>query len=70
MLMMTHDLMPFVDHVAQRHPAFKLTLDHLALDSSKRDEEAFRDIDKLIALARRPNVMVKVSALPTYTRDS
>ena len=70
MLMMHHDQLHMVDKVAQRYPACKLTLDHLALDSSKRDDDAFRDLDKLLALAKRPNIMVKVSALPTYTTDS
>ena len=35
----------------------------------KQDEEAFRDLDKLLAMARRPNVAVKASALPCYTTD-
>lgn len=70
MLMMTHELLPFIDRVAERHPGFKFALCHLALDSGKRDDDAFRDLDRLLALAKRPNVMVKVSALPTYTTDS
>jgi predicted TIM-barrel fold metal-dependent hydrolase len=70
MLMVTHAMMPIVDRIAERHPRLKLSLCHLALDSSKRDEEAFRDLDKVLALAKRPNVTVKVSALPGYTSDS
>lgn len=70
MLMMTHAMMDLVDRIAERHPGLKLALCHLSLNSSKRDEEAFRDLDKLLALARRPNVSVKVSALPAYTTDA
>jgi predicted TIM-barrel fold metal-dependent hydrolase len=70
MLMVTHAMMPIVDRVAERHPRLKLSLCHLALDSSKRDEEAFRDLDKLLVLAKRLNVTVKVSALPGYTTDA
>jgi predicted TIM-barrel fold metal-dependent hydrolase len=69
MLMVTHAMMELVDGIAARHPGLKLALCHLSLDSSKRDEEAFRDLDKVLALARRPNVCVKVSALPAYTTD-
>lgn len=43
---------------------------HLAFSSSQKDEEALRDFDKLLAIAMRPNVAVKASALPTYTSDS
>ena len=70
MLMVTHAQMPDVDRIAERHPGLELALCHLSLDSSKRDEEAFRDLDKLLALSRRANVSVKVSALPTYTKDT
>lgn len=70
MLMVKHSMMDIVDHIAERHPQLKLALCHLSLDSSKRDEEAFRDLDKLLAVARRPNISVKVSALPAYTTDA
>lgn len=70
MLMVNHSMMDIVDRIAERHPGLELALCHLSLDSSKRDEEAFRDLDKLLALSRRPNVSVKVSALPAYTTDS
>ena len=42
----------------------------LALDSQYHDAEAFRDFDKLLAIAKRPNVAAKASALPCYTSDS
>lgn len=70
MLMVKHSMMDIVDRIAQRHPGLKLALCHLSLDSSKRDAEAFAEFDKLLAIARRPNISVKVSALPTYTTDS
>jgi L-fuconolactonase len=43
-------------------------MDHLALTSGKFDDDAFRDLDKLLAIAKRPNVAAKVSALPCYTK--
>jgi L-fuconolactonase len=62
-----HPAVKLVDAVAERHPRLRLILDHLALASGVKDDEAFRDLDMLLAIARRPNVAVKVSALPGYT---
>ena len=59
-----------IDTVAGQHPGLKLVMDHLALPSGKKDEEAFRDLDRLLALAKRPNVAVKVSTLPNYSTDA
>jgi L-fuconolactonase len=60
----------FVDRIAERHPGLKLVLDHLALNFCKKDDEAFADLDKLLALAKQPNVAVKASKLPAYTSDA
>ena len=56
-----------VDEVAERHPRLKLILDHMALDTGVKDDAAFKDFDLLLPIAKRPNVAVKVSALPGYT---
>jgi predicted TIM-barrel fold metal-dependent hydrolase len=61
--------MPLIDRIAERHPQLKLVIDHLGLTTGK-DAEAFRDLDLVIALARRPNVAVKVSCLPHFTADA
>ncbi|HUA55589.1 MAG TPA: amidohydrolase family protein [Candidatus Sulfotelmatobacter sp.] len=53
-----------VDPIAARHPGLKLVIDHLGRFSNLRDAEAFADLPLLLALARRPNVAVKASALP------
>jgi predicted TIM-barrel fold metal-dependent hydrolase len=50
-----------VDRIAERHPHFGLT--------GGKDEAAFRNFDKLLALAARPNVAVKASCLPAYTTE-
>jgi L-fuconolactonase len=68
MLFALHADLHLVDRIAERHPGLKLTIDHLGLTGGK-DEEAFREFDKLLVLARRPNVAVKVSCLPHYTTD-
>jgi L-fuconolactonase len=60
--------MPLMDRVAERHPGLRLVIDHLGLMQGK-DAEAFRDLDRVLALARRPNVAVKVSCLPHFSAD-
>ncbi|HMH19683.1 MAG TPA: amidohydrolase family protein [Burkholderiales bacterium] len=71
-VMMTcpYAIIHLADEIAARHPGLRLTIDHLGLLPKTRDEEAFRDFDKLLALARRPNIAVKASALPCYTSDT
>lgn len=58
-----------LDGIAGRHPGLSLIVDHLALPIGKKDEAAFAALDEVLALARCPNVAVKVSALPCYTRE-
>jgi L-fuconolactonase len=70
MALVPHSLLHLIDRVAGRHPQLKLALCHFSLADNARDDEAFRDFEKLIAVARRPNVAVKASALPCYTSDS
>jgi L-fuconolactonase len=65
-----HDMLHLLDQAAERHPTLHFIIDHLALPRDKRDEEAFANLDKLLAIARRPNIAVKVTALPAYTADS
>jgi predicted TIM-barrel fold metal-dependent hydrolase len=69
-ILVPHTLVPLVDGIAERYPQLKIVMDHCALPSGKKDQEAFRDFDKLLAIAKRPNVAVKVSALPCYSTDA
>lgn len=68
-VLVPHSLVHLIDDVAQRYPDLKLVMDHLALNSKLRDAEAFAELDKLLAIAKRPNVAAKASALPCYTND-
>jgi predicted TIM-barrel fold metal-dependent hydrolase len=68
MTLALHADMPLISRVAERHPGLWLTIDHLGLTTGK-DEEAFRHLDSVLALAKRPNIAVKVSCLPHYTTD-
>jgi L-fuconolactonase len=61
--------LPAVDKIAERHPALKLVIDHLALGRGKKGDDTFAGLPELCALARRPNVAVKASSLPSYTPE-
>jgi len=63
-------LLPAIDAIAARHPDLKLVIDHLALARGGKDDAAFADIEQLLALAKRPNVAAKASALPRYSSES
>jgi predicted TIM-barrel fold metal-dependent hydrolase len=68
MTLVLHSDMPLINRVAERYPGLWLTIDHLGLTTGK-DEEVFRNLDSVLALAKRPNIAVKVSCLPHYTTD-
>lgn len=69
MVLISHALVHHIDRIAGRHPDLRLVMDHLALTRNTKDEDAFRDLDRLLALAKHPNVAVKTSALPCFTND-
>jgi predicted TIM-barrel fold metal-dependent hydrolase len=62
-----HPLVHLLDDAAQRYPGLKLTMDHLGIPSDTKDADAFRGLDKVLAMAKRPNVSAKASALPCYS---
>lgn len=64
-----HRLLPFIDRAAERHPALKFVINHFALTGDAKDAAAFVEFDKLLALARRPNIGVKVSCMPLYSTE-
>lgn len=71
MVLFHHEYLHLLDGMAQRYPGLRLVLDHLGLKSTKGYPEAtnFATLDKVLALAGRPNVAAKVSALPCYADD-
>jgi Predicted metal-dependent hydrolase of the TIM-barrel fold len=67
MALFPHSHMHLADEIAARHPGLKLVIDHLGLTGAAKDEAAFKDFDRLLKLARHPNVAVKASALPVFS---
>jgi predicted TIM-barrel fold metal-dependent hydrolase len=71
MVLFHHEYMHLADKVAERYPGLRLVLDHIGLKSGKDVTEAqnFATLDKVLALAKRPNVAAKVTAMPCYAGD-
>jgi L-fuconolactonase len=71
MVLFHHEHMHLADSVAERYPGLRLVMDHLGLKSDKNVTEAsnFASLDKVLALAKRPNVAAKTTALPCYSSD-
>jgi predicted TIM-barrel fold metal-dependent hydrolase len=56
--------------IAERHPGLTLIIDHMSLMQEIAQEGKIREaIDAVVALAKYPNVSVKVSSAPTYSFD-
>ena len=57
-----------LDGIAARHPGLKLTIDHFGLDRG-RGARMWDDVPAVCALARHPNVAVKVSGAPSLSQE-
>jgi predicted TIM-barrel fold metal-dependent hydrolase len=57
--------------IAERHPGLQLIIDHMNLTLEIAQERKIKQaIDEVVALAKFPNVSVKVSSTPTYSLES
>jgi predicted TIM-barrel fold metal-dependent hydrolase len=60
--------MPKFAPIAQRHPQLPLIIDHMSLTLDIAKNGTIKNaIDDVVALARYPNVSVKLSSAPTYS---
>lgn len=69
MILVRQSMIGHIDRIAERHPGLRIVMDHMAVTAGQSEEEAFRDFDKLLSIAKRPNVAVKATALPSYIED-
>jgi predicted TIM-barrel fold metal-dependent hydrolase len=54
--------------IAERHPGLPLIIDHMSLMLETAQEGKIKEaIDDVVALAKYPNVSVKLSSAPTYS---
>jgi L-fuconolactonase len=61
--------LPLIDAIANTYPNLRLIIDHLGLVRPKLDHEAFAHLSELLALAKRPNIAVKASAVTDYSSE-
>lgn len=63
------DSLGVIGALAERHPALRITIDHLGGRggfTSAKDDAAMTHMPALLALARHPNVAVKATGVPGY----
>jgi predicted TIM-barrel fold metal-dependent hydrolase len=62
--------LPAFRAIAEKHPGLKLHIDHMGRSGGaqpKTDDAAFADLDDMLALAKLPNVGLKLSGGPSYS---
>jgi len=60
-------------NIAQRHPGLKLHIDHIGRGGGRaaaKDDAAYADLPEMLALAKLPNVAVKLSGAPSTSSES
>jgi predicted TIM-barrel fold metal-dependent hydrolase len=63
--------MPAFIPIAERHPQLTLIIDHMALTGEiAKEHRVAAAIEETVALAKYPNVSVKLSSAPTYSLES
>lgn len=63
------DWLPLLGEIAARHPGLKLTVDHMGALRGAKSDAAFPSMKELTALAKYPNVSVKLTGGPFYADD-
>jgi len=67
-LLATGENITVLGKIAERHPGLKLHIDHIGRGggrAEKKDDAAYADLKDMLALARLPNVGVKLSGAPS-----
>ncbi len=58
--------------IAERHPGQKMHIDHMGRggnEGENMDDAAFADLPVMLALAKLPNIAVKLSGAPSYSSE-
>jgi L-fuconolactonase len=63
------DGLPALAEIAARHPGLTIIVDHMGFGRETMDAHALAGAARAAALARYPNVFVKVSALPCFSSE-
>jgi len=62
--------LPLLRQIAERHPHLRLIIDHIGLVRSAKGAEAFATLDELLPLAKLPNVAIKATGAPGYSKEA
>lgn len=68
--MLAGDWLPLFGTIAEKHPGLKLIVDHMGALRGAKGEAAFPSMNDLVALAKYPNVAVKLTGGPFYADDA
>lgn len=71
--MLAADSLAAIGRIAERHPGLRLTIDHLGGrggNTTLKDAAAMTHMPALLALAKHPNVAVKVTGAPGYSSEA
>ena len=71
-MLATDSLVP-IGQIAARHPGLRLTIDHMGGrggNTTLKDGAAMTHMPELLALAKHPNVAVKVTGVPGYSSEA
>jgi predicted TIM-barrel fold metal-dependent hydrolase len=60
---------PAIGEIAARHPGLRLLIDHMGRKRHTVDADAFGNLDELLALAKYPNVAIKMTGAPSYSSE-
>jgi predicted TIM-barrel fold metal-dependent hydrolase len=58
-----------IGEIAARHPNLRIIIDHMGFARSTIDAQTLPAAERINALARHPNMFVKVSALPCFSTE-
>ena len=67
--LLAHDFLPTVGEIATKHPGLRILIDHLGASPFLKDQEAFETLPDLVALAKYPNIAVKLSGAPSNSTE-
>ena len=63
------EFLPLVGTIAERYPGLRLIVDHFGVARGNKDDAAFVTLPQLVALAKHPNIAVKVTGGPQYVTE-
>jgi predicted TIM-barrel fold metal-dependent hydrolase len=67
MVLVPPHLLTAIGKIAEQYPRLRFALDHVSIPKGKKDSEAFAHVERLVQLAKTPNIAVKATLVSHYT---